>query len=389
MVLAPGDIDRAGVGAERMCEACHVGDRHAKCAECHLTDPKPAGAACLSCHGHEGTLWFPWPGGSPADYHDQSQTNSCDHCHNDGWAKPIEYTPPVILYPGNELISVTAGGEEATISWQTDEGATSFVEYGTSELALVAGDAVITTNHSVRLTGLTSNTPYSFRIRSSDVMRNVTISGVRSFTTLCTTCPPVALVIANASFESPVTATTEQSGAWWMNPWASDYCGTYASPEMTGSSVFRIAATPHEYMDEESGEWFWEDGYGSVSYMFPRADLEAGNTITFDVRPKYLAATSTVSLVPLAFDASGALITDTSTSRYVFDLIGTSSPSASSSLRIASPVVNSTYAITLSLNTTIANGLVPGKSWADVAKVWLVLQATSGYQVDVYFDNFR
>ena len=34
-VLPPGSIDRAGVGAEQLCNACHQGDRHEACKSCH------------------------------------------------------------------------------------------------------------------------------------------------------------------------------------------------------------------------------------------------------------------------------------------------------------------------------------------------------------------
>jgi hypothetical protein len=387
VTMMAGMITRAGEGAEMLCQSCHVGDRHAKCAECHVSDPRPAGAPCLSCHTHEGTSWFPWPGGSPADYHDQSQNTSCSHCH-DNWARPVETTPPVILYPGNERITVNAAADEATITWDTDEGATSFVEYGTSTLGHVAGDPVITPNHSVRLTGLTENTTYSFRVRSTDVMRNVTLSGVRTFTTQCPTCASTPIPIANASFDTPITATTEQAGGWWRDAGGATYCGTYASAEMTGANVFRITAVPHESCDD--WECWTDEGYGAATYMIPRADLDAGTTITFDVRPKYLGTVATVSLALVAFDASGAPITDIAQNKHMFDVFGYSSASASSLLRIPSPVVNTTYTIAVDPRTVMANGLVNGYSWADVAKVWLTLQATSGgVRVEVYFDDFR
>lgn len=385
--LPPATIDRAGVGAERLCEACHVGDRHAQCAACHLVDPRPVGAACLSCHGHDGNGWFPWPGGSPANYHDQTQNTSCAHCH-DAWAKPIEYTPPVILQPGNELISVALGAGEATISWQTDEGATSFVEYGTSERNLVAGDAHITSQHSVRLTGLASDTTYTFRVRSSDVMRNVARSSVRSFLTPCSTCLPVSIPVANAGFETPITATTEQAGAWWRTPGSADYCGTFASAEMAGAAVLRIAAVPHDACDDV--ECWTDEGWGSASYTFPHADLDLGNTVTFDMRPKVLGPGSKVTLLLQAFDASGASLTDTANLKHVFDLVGYASPQSDGSLRISSPVVDTTYAVTVPLRAAVAAGLVAGKTWAEVAKVSLTLQATSGgLRVDVFFDAFR
>jgi hypothetical protein len=180
--------------------------------------------------------------------------------------------------------------------------------------------------------------------------------------TLCPTCPPTSIPIANADFDTPITATMEHAGVWWRDPSQATYCGTYASGEMTGANVLRIAAIPREYFDEDSQEFFVEAGYGTASYMIPRADLDAGTTVTFDVRPKYLGPASTVSLELLAFDASGALITDTANEKHVFDVLGYSSPFANSSLRIAAPAADTTYTIAVNLRTAIANGLVAGRS---------------------------
>ncbi len=90
-------------------------------------------------------------------------------------------TPPVI---SNILVS-SLGSDSATISWDTDEPATTQVNYG-----LTAGygsssplDSNLTTNHSVVIAGLSQNTGYHFQARSSDGSDNVSLSSDNTFLT--------------------------------------------------------------------------------------------------------------------------------------------------------------------------------------------------------------
>jgi hypothetical protein len=387
-----GAIARNGVGAERLCESCHEGARHARCAECHVTDPKPAGSACFSCHGHERS-WLVLPSGSPANYHDNSNLEgTCDHCHEDWSAPVVELAPPQIL--SNEQITVTASDTGAIVSWTTDERATSFVEYGVAEgvRGFVSGSAALVTDHVVTLSGLTPDTLYSFRVRSYDAMRNVTYSSVRSFTTRCSTCGPQSLVVSNASFDGDITATAEVPGAWWRFRDEATFCGRYASTEMTGSNVLRIAAGPLSYYDDETGDYFEYGGWGTASYAFTRAELEAGANLTFDVRPKVYGLNSSVTLALVAYDAAGAVITDTANDKHVASIIGYSSPYGYQGLKIVPVAVNTTYTRTLNVRNLVLNTIRLGKGWTDVAKVVMTLRATSGPSgagIDVYFDNFR
>ena len=77
---------------------------------------------------------------------------------------------------------VTSTG--ATITWTTDELATSKVEYGTSEAyGLVKSDATFTTSHSITLTGLSAGTTYHYRVKSADAATNENVSTDHTFTT--------------------------------------------------------------------------------------------------------------------------------------------------------------------------------------------------------------
>ncbi|MPZ20455.1 MAG: DUF4082 domain-containing protein [Luteitalea sp.] len=95
-------------------------------------------------------------------------------------------TPPVI-----SGIAASPTNTTATITWATNELATSRVDYGTSpgDLSLSASTPGLTSSHEVTLTGLSSGVTYYFRVTSVDAANNPSSapSTPASFTT---TAPP-------------------------------------------------------------------------------------------------------------------------------------------------------------------------------------------------------
>jgi hypothetical protein len=80
--------------------------------------------------------------------------------------------PPVV-----SSVAATGSGTSATVTWTTDETATSVVNYGTSAASLTStASAGSGTSHSVNLTGLTANTRYYYRVTSADPAGNSTTS---------------------------------------------------------------------------------------------------------------------------------------------------------------------------------------------------------------------
>jgi hypothetical protein len=79
---------------------------------------------------------------------------------------------------------VTAVG--ATISWTSDEPATSQIEYGLTNAYgnLSALNSTLDTSHSVTLAGLSPVTTYHYRVRSRDSVGNLGTSGDNTFTTI-------------------------------------------------------------------------------------------------------------------------------------------------------------------------------------------------------------
>ncbi len=78
-------------------------------------------------------------------------------------------TPPVI---SNRAAATTY--DTATLTWTTNEPATSRVDYGTSpdSLNLNISNAAYTLDHSLQLTGLLPNTTYYYRVSSTDESSN-------------------------------------------------------------------------------------------------------------------------------------------------------------------------------------------------------------------------
>lgn len=89
-------------------------------------------------------------------------------------------TPPVIS--NVQATAITASG--ATITWTTNEPSNSLVEYGlTTSYGSTASNSTNVTSHSIPLSGLTGNTLYHYRVKSTDAAGNTTTSVDRSFQT--------------------------------------------------------------------------------------------------------------------------------------------------------------------------------------------------------------
>jgi hypothetical protein len=100
----------------------------------------------------------------------------------------FEVTAPHAALPATLVISsvnassITVSG--ATITWTTNEAATSQVEYGlTEEWGSGTTLETLVTSHSVELTGLEADTTYHYRVISKDAANNEAVSLDQAFTT--------------------------------------------------------------------------------------------------------------------------------------------------------------------------------------------------------------
>lgn len=86
--------------------------------------------------------------------------------------------------------AVGTTGTDATIEWTTNEAADSQVEYGTTTAygSSTPLDSNRVTSHAVHLSGLTANTTYHYRVKSTDAIGNPAVSEDSTFTT-AKSCP--------------------------------------------------------------------------------------------------------------------------------------------------------------------------------------------------------
>jgi len=116
-----------------------------------------------------------------------------------------DITPPVFSAVSANSISATS----ENITWQTNEPATSRVEYGTTTAfgSFSALNSSKITSHSRTLSNLSADTTYYYRLISEDTAGNTAVSGNFSFTTasLPDTVPPVLSNI-NVDYISQDTA---------------------------------------------------------------------------------------------------------------------------------------------------------------------------------------
>jgi len=147
-------------------------------------------------------------------------------------------TPPVV-----SGVTATPGAGSATVSWTTDEAASSVVSYGTTTALGSTATGASGTSHSVALTGLGSTTTYYYRVTSVDASGNSTTSPVTtaapsSFVTPDTAAPVVSAVTATA------TSGTAATVAWTTNE-SSTSVVSYGTTTALGSTATGASGTSH------------------------------------------------------------------------------------------------------------------------------------------------
>lgn len=120
----------------------------------------------------------------------------------------------------------------ATVSWSTDEGADSRVDYGTTSSYEVGTetDTSLSTSHSIVLSGLSEGTDYHVRVRSADLCANETSSSDQTFTTLDATAPVIT------GIEASLTCDTSASVSWVTNEDADSFV-SYGLTSAYGATV--------------------------------------------------------------------------------------------------------------------------------------------------------
>jgi len=107
-------------------------------------------------------------------------------------------------------VSAPTGDPDVVVTWKTDVGSTSWVDYGfDTAYGQTSGNSSLVTDHSVTLTGLADGKTYHYRVRSGAANYTTISSADRTFQTMV--APQV--VLGNASFER------QTGGAPDLYPW--------------------------------------------------------------------------------------------------------------------------------------------------------------------------
>ncbi|MGH2944313.1 MAG: fibronectin type III domain-containing protein, partial [Solirubrobacteraceae bacterium] len=135
-------------------------------------------------------------------------------------------TAPVI---SSVAATATAAGV-ATVTWSTNEAASSRVDYGTAPATLSQNvtDATRVTAHSMQVTGLTPGTTYHFRVSSADAAGNSTTSPA----------PPAA----PATVAVPAAAVSKVPSAVAIDA-GSSRSGTFADLAASDTAYYRTNST--------------------------------------------------------------------------------------------------------------------------------------------------
>jgi hypothetical protein len=92
-----------------------------------------------------------------------------------------EMSPPTITGVASSEITTNS----AKITWETNQSATSKLEYGpTSDYGTILEDSNPVTSHSISIDSLTASTTYHYRVSSKNASEKESISGDYSFSTL-------------------------------------------------------------------------------------------------------------------------------------------------------------------------------------------------------------
>ena len=125
-------------------------------------------------------------------------------------AGTADVTAPIISSVASSTTATTA-----TISWSTNETATSTVRYGPdTNYGSASTSASLVTSHSIVLTGLSPSTLYHFQVSSADAANNIaTSSDYTFFTVAIDTTPPVISAVASSTATSTasITWTTDET----------------------------------------------------------------------------------------------------------------------------------------------------------------------------------
>ena len=196
----------------------------------------------------------------------------------------------------------------ATITWDTDEDATSQVEYSlSSDLSGSATTTEVTNlrqQHSVIVSGLTANTVYYYRVISKDASDNSAASGISSFTTASAKEDVIAPVISAVSAGS-VTLTS--AVITWTTDESANSIVDYGTTVSLGSMAGQITDSTVSHSVSLAGL-----DSGTIYYYQVRSQDVSGNIATDNNSGDYYNLTTAADNTgPTIYNVSASTVSDT------------------------------------------------------------------------------
>ncbi len=234
--------------------------------------------------------------------------------------------------PTLSSIAATKTSSTITVTWTTNEPATSQIKYGTSTSygMTTALDTTLVTSHSVTLTGLLSSTTYHYAVMSKDAAGNLATSTDRTATTSAATPTTTALTLGQlasgtistsggtAYYSVAVTTTASKLVVTLDGPTGTDfdlYVKLGSNPTTSSYTVKADTSSPDEVAtvnNPSTGTYYiMIKAYSGTGAYTIKADLvtEAADTtapVVSITNPAAGATVSgTVSITISATDASG------------------------------------------------------------------------------------
>ncbi len=154
-------------------------------------------------------------------------------------------TAPVI-----SSVASTTSDVSASVTWTTNENASSTVEYGpTTSYGSIVSSASFVTSHALNISGLTPASTYNFRVSATDAAGNRSVSTNRTFVTTVTpdtTSPTVESAVVNGDtvtlvFSEALSSTSTPIGTTFT---INGSTSTVSSVSISGTTVTLTLSAP-------------------------------------------------------------------------------------------------------------------------------------------------
>ena len=186
-------------------------------------------------------------------------------------------TPPAI---SNVTATSGAAGTSALIAWNTDELATSRVDYGAAPeaLSLNVSSGALVGIHGLTLPGLTVNTPYYYRVTSTDGSSNTAVEPPLA-------SPPLEFTTTGTPCAQDVTAADFSAGTTGAGTWVSETTDGEVILAPAAAGEFSGTTLPAGWMSAVYGGSLPVVGGGHISldgaYAATTGDYAAGHSVEF------------------------------------------------------------------------------------------------------------